>query len=61
MKQSQRRYFNQSACDCRECSSLKAGFKQAGYMVLVFVVLSATFGTLFIVAQVLFPSTQIVK
>lgn len=61
MRQSEKRYFNHSSCDCRECTSLKSGLKQAGYMVLVFALLGGSFVVLFIIAQVLFPSTQIAK
>lgn len=61
MKQSQRRYFAQPACDCRECTSVKAGLKQAGYAALVFVLLFASFAALFVISEALSPSTQIVK
>lgn len=61
MKQSQRRHFRQSGCDCRECVSLKSGLKQVGYMALVFALLLASFAALFVIGEAVFPSTQIVK
>jgi len=59
MKQSQRRYFRESACDCPDCTSVRGGLKQAGYMVLVFTLLGASFAVLIAIAKVL--SLQIVK
>jgi hypothetical protein len=51
MKQSQKRYFNHSACDCRDC--MKTGFREFGYAMLVLVLLVAAFGSLFVIAEAL--------
>jgi hypothetical protein len=58
MKQSQKRYFNHSDCDCRDC--IRTGFKEFGYAVLVLVILITAFGSLFVIASAI-GSTQIVK
>jgi hypothetical protein len=59
MKQSQRRYFSHSGCDCQDCT--KTGFKEFGYAILVLILLILSFGSLFVIAEAVFPSTQIVK
>jgi hypothetical protein len=51
MKQSQRRYFKQTACDCRDCLNTRSGFREFGYAVLVLVLLIAAFGSLFVIAE----------
>jgi hypothetical protein len=59
MKQSQRRHFNRSGCDCRDCAH-SSGFRQFGYALMVLVILILTFASLFVIAEAL-GSTQIVK
>ena len=39
----------------------RSAFRQIAYAVFVLVLLVATFASLFIIAEALFPSTQIVK
>jgi hypothetical protein len=53
MKQSQRRYFRHSACDCRECVNRATGFQEFGYALLVLALLIAAFGSLFVIAAAL--------
>lgn len=61
MRPSQRRYFGQSGCDCRDCVNLRSGLREFGYAVLVLILLIASFAALFVIAEAVFPSTQIVK
>lgn len=50
MKQSQRRHFARSGCDCRECMK---GFSQRPYIKLVAVLLIASLAAVFVIAEVI--------
>ena len=53
MRQSQRRYFSQSACDCRDCVNRSNFRRELVYAVLVFIFLVASFAALFVIAEAL--------
>ena len=51
MKQSQRRHFAHSGCDCRDC--MPRGFQQRPYIKLVAVLLIASLAAVFVIAEVI--------
>jgi hypothetical protein len=53
MKQSERRYFNHAGCDCRDCMNLRRGMRQLGYALMVAILLILSFGSLFVIAEVI--------
>lgn len=50
MKQSERRHFKVSGCDCREC--VPRGFQHKGYVVLVAIFLSTAFIALIVFTNI---------
>jgi hypothetical protein len=51
MKESQKRHFKHSDCDCRDCQ--RSGIRQFGYAVLVLILLVGSLGSLVVIAEVL--------
>ena len=51
MKQSQKRHFKHSDCDCKDCR--RSGISQFGYALLVLVLLVGSVGSLVVIAEMI--------
>jgi hypothetical protein len=53
MKQSQRRHFAHSGCDCRDCIPRKGPVREFSYAVVVAILLVGSIAALFVIAEVI--------